>query len=129
MPITFACEACGKSFTVADHRAGKHGVCKQCGGGIQVPAAETDAYGLEMAAPEPARPAPIPPKASVYTPAPDSRDDDRPKKKLKKKSQSRFGDLMGLGGYNNDKIRFAIGAILVVGFLLFRLWLRKSLRR
>ena len=53
MPITFACEACGKSFTVPDNLAGKKGQCKQCGAKFAIPARKTaDPFGLEDLASE-----------------------------------------------------------------------------
>jgi DNA-directed RNA polymerase subunit RPC12/RpoP len=39
MAITFACEDCGKSYTVGDNLAGKSGTCKQCGHKMRVPSA------------------------------------------------------------------------------------------
>ena len=35
--ITFSCETCGKSFTVADELAGRKAKCKACGSAIVVP--------------------------------------------------------------------------------------------
>lgn len=37
--IAFACASCGKTFTVADHHAGRRGKCPGCGTLVTVPAA------------------------------------------------------------------------------------------
>ena len=37
MSISFACDSCGKAFTVDDKFAGKKGKCKQCGATMQIP--------------------------------------------------------------------------------------------
>ena len=46
--IGFACEKCGKEFTVTDDKAGKKGRCKQCGSVMEIP---SPAFELEE--PEP----------------------------------------------------------------------------
>jgi hypothetical protein len=71
MSITFACESCGKSFTVDDKFAGKKGKCKQCGAVMAIPeatAARAASRPVEREiAPSrrPAAPAP-PPTEDVY---------------------------------------------------------------
>ena len=58
MSITFACESCGKSFTIDDKFAGKKGKCKQCGEVMDIPSrrppdparakpSKVDVYGFE----------------------------------------------------------------------------------
>ena len=47
MPIDVECKNCGKTLKLKDELAGKKGKCPQCGGIIEIPAAqETDEYEL-----------------------------------------------------------------------------------
>ena len=62
--ISFACQQCGKPFTVSDDLAGKTGRCKQCGSVMRIPArqaepirAETPRVLAEVAVPPVAVPA------------------------------------------------------------------------
>jgi hypothetical protein len=74
MPITFACENCGKSFTVDDKFAGKKGRCKQCGEVMPIPFAtvtwaEARPVDLEISPSRRGTPAPAParpPSADVF---------------------------------------------------------------
>ena len=60
MSITFACESCGKSFTVDDKFAGKKGKCKQCGEVMPIPRASMSRPAVLEVSPSrrPSQPAP-----------------------------------------------------------------------
>jgi hypothetical protein len=128
MPITFECQACGKSFSVPDHLAGKKGSCKQCGSKFQIPTGSaTDPYAIEVLAgaaeseptPEPApvftrikAPAPPPPAAKgLFLPKP---------KKKKQSTYSSSAPLYGPGGYNGDDTRDKVGLGLRVVRIVLR---------
>jgi hypothetical protein len=67
MAITFACEGCGKSYTVGDKLAGKTGQCKQCGRRMTIPSeSDSEPYGLDLSesAPMPEPSAPLPPRVA-----------------------------------------------------------------
>lgn len=60
MSITFACESCGKSFTLDDKFAGKKGKCKQCGALMAIPeatASRASSRSVERETAPPRRPA------------------------------------------------------------------------
>jgi hypothetical protein len=126
MAITFACEGCGKSFTVGDSMAGKKGQCKQCGELMRIPlSGDSDDLGLEMLASKSTAPPP-PLSRTVYQPAPVPSQAERPKPK--KKSTARSNALHGAGGYNGDHLSHLIWIGIVVAFVLFRIFVRTSVR-
>jgi hypothetical protein len=112
MAISFACESCGKSYTVVDEHGGKKGRCKQCGHIFHIPAAPLSA------APRPAsKPAPMEPSASWEEDEPALPRYSAPAaQRRKKKAKRRSGDgALGL----LPGIVYLIGlALLGVSFVL-----------
>jgi hypothetical protein len=68
MSITFACDQCGKPFTLDDKFAGKKGRCKECGAIMQIPAPARSvrAVDREIAPSRRAPERPAPAQADVY---------------------------------------------------------------
>ncbi len=60
MPISFACEKCGKRYRVEDSAAGKRGQCKQCGQNFTVPSLPSPVDPPPKAPPTPRVQRPIP---------------------------------------------------------------------
>ena len=136
MAITFACEGCGKSFTVPDHLAGKSGTCKQCGEKFDVPRGSDS---TEPPVPQrPARPSQAGPTPSPVIPRktwsetsapPPPQGPFSPKPKVtKKKGKLKGGALHGSGGYNGDYLRHLVWIGIVVAFFLFRVYTKRSIR-
>ena len=128
MPISFECDACGKSFTVPDHLAGKKGQCKQCGARFQIPTRPATApYAIEdLAGDAEAEPTPEPAPVFARTkapapPLPPAKGLFLPKQKKKKKStSSSSAPLYGPGGYNGDDTRDKVGLGLRVVRIVLR---------
>ena len=136
MAITFACEGCGKSFTVPDHLAGKSGTCKRCGEKLDVPRGSDSVEHPALkrpARPSQAGPTPspvIPRKtwSETSAPAPSPGPFPPKPKATKKKSTSKGGTLHGSGGYNGDHLRHLIWIGIVVAFFLLRVFTKTSIR-
>ncbi len=67
MSISFACDQCGKSFTLDDEFVGKKGKCKQCGAVMQIPSAPAARpVAREVASSRRPSAPPPPPREDVY---------------------------------------------------------------
>lgn len=56
MKIDFACDSCGKSYSVKQELAGRKAKCKQCGQSIRVPGQRTETTNAAPATPRPTAP-------------------------------------------------------------------------
>jgi nitrate reductase NapAB chaperone NapD len=121
MSISFACEECGKSFTIDDKFAGKKGRCKGCGAVMQIPEAGTpveDVYGFEDA--------PLPPRSTSFARGPaEASTSAAPVARKKKKAQGFFAGFGGKssssGGFSSSgssRVLLGVGGVILTAIIL-----------
>lgn len=115
MPISVDCD-CGKSYKLADDKAGMKLRCKDCGAIIKVPSGDEDEFGLDDFDEEPV----AKPKAKAGAIPARSGANKKPAKSAKKKSsEDGNGQKAALGG--------GIGTLLlIVGWVAFRLFVGRG---